>query len=250
MMRRTRGRAAKGAGLDTPACATSRAEAEEPPRLSCPLGGGGESRFIVRSPWRMAGWMEKSKVAEFDVLVPVEGIAKISDEIEQRVDPASAVAERRPRSGADAAGAEHQGDHRDLASRRRRRRADAPPAQSADRRQLRRRLRPYRRGFGGRTRHHRHPYARRARRRSRRHRDGADDRDGARIAAGRALSARGSLAGGALSADGLAARPHDGHSRPRADRQGDRPAGRRLRPRRRLSRPQPQVDAPFSTTPR
>ena len=153
------------------------------------------------------------------------------------VPPASPVARARPRGLARRA---WPFDPRGRFGRRpwpNRRGAHAPPAQSRDRGELRRRLRPHRRPMGGRARDHRHPYARRARRRGRRRRDGADDHGGAPASAGRALPARRAVADGGLPADRVAARADAGRSRPRPDRQDDRAARRSLRARGRLSRP-------------
>ena len=66
--------------------------------------------------------------------------------------------------------------------------------------ELRRRLRPHRRQMGGRARHRRHQHAGRAQRGGRRHRARPAAVHGARIPAGRPLSARRQMAVGALSA--------------------------------------------------
>ena len=93
-------------------------------------------------------------------------------------------------------------------------RADGEAAEARDRLHLRRRLRPRRRQMGGRARHHRHQHAEGAQRGGRRHRARPDPLHGARIPAGRALSARRQVARARLSAhQGDAARPHRRHGR-------------------------------------
>ena len=151
---------------------------------------------------------------------------------------ASPLARARPGSLARRMGPETARRRLERASVPHRRGVHAPAASSRDRRQLRRRLRPCRRQMGRRARRHRHPYAGRARRRGRRHRDGADAHGGAPAAAGRALPARRRMAEVVVSADRVAARTDDGNPRPRANRQGDRQARRKLRAQGRLSRPQ------------
>ena len=163
----------------------------------------------------------------FEVLMPVEGMAEIAERIEQRATLHRLWRAQNREATLEAIAPRIRADRRDLAHGASRRRVDAPPAESRDRREFRRRLRPYRRRLGGRARNHRHPHARRARRGRRRHRDGADARRGAAAAAGRALSSRGALAERALSAHRLAARTHDGHSGARAHRQGRSPGARR-----------------------
>ena len=118
------------------------------------------SRIVVASPSNPAqhrrqarrnrGWRE-CNVAEFDVLVPVEGMARIGGDVEQRMNLHRLWLEPDREAALAAPRAAHQGDRRDFAPRDRRRRADEPAAQSANRRELRRRLRPYRRRLGGRN---------------------------------------------------------------------------------------------------
>ena len=79
-------------------------------------------------------------------------------------------------------------------SRSDRRRRSCALAQARDRCELRRRLRPYRRQWAGAARHHRHQHAGRAQRGGRRYRARPAALHGARIAAGRALSARRQMA--------------------------------------------------------
>ena len=105
--------------------------------------------------------------------------------------------------------------------------------------ELRRRLRPHRRQMGGRARHRRHQHAGRAERGGRRHRARPLALHGARIVAGRALSARRQVAASAVSShQGDAAQPHRRHGRHGPHRQGDRAAAGSLRRAGRLSQPQ------------
>ena len=105
--------------------------------------------------------------------------------------------------------------------------------------ELRRRLRPHRRQMGGRARHHRHQHAGSAERGSGRHRARPAALHGARISAGRALSARRQMDREAISAhQGDAAQPHRRHGRHGPHRQGDRAPARGLRRAGGLSQPQ------------
>ena len=96
-------------------------------------------------------------------------------------------------------------------------------------RELRRRLRSRRFRLCARTQYRRHQHARRADRRGRRRRDGAADRDPARIRQGRPLSALRPVADAELSLERrLAARPQDRHRRHGPHRPGDRTPARSL----------------------
>ena len=117
-----------------------------------------------------------------------------------------------------------------------RRRFHAALAQARADFELRRRLRSHRRQMGGRARHHRHQHAGSAQRGGRRHRARPVALHGARIPAGRTLSARRQMAAGAISAhQGDAAQPHRRHGRHGPHRQGDRAPAGSLRRAGRLS---------------
>ena len=151
--------------------------------------------------------------------------------------PAPPVARAQSRPLARRMGAAHP---RDRARRPRpgRRSLHAPIPQPRDHLQFRRRLRPHRRQGGGATWNHRHQHAGRARRRGRRHCARPHAHGGAPAAAGGAISARRALAEGRLSAHRFAPGPDGRNHRARADRQGDRNPGQRLRARHCLPRPQ------------
>ena len=161
--------------------------------------------------------------------VIVEGLAS-------PVQPAQAARAERARElfrRVALAGARHRG-------RRHEERVDGPfmsafsPAR--DRFELRRRLRPCRCRLGRRARHHGHQHAGRAHRGGRRYRARPAAVHGARVAAGRALSARRQVDAERLSAEqGDAARPHRRAGRHGPHRAGDRAPARRDAGARRLS---------------